>query len=553
VADSGFASQGVHYLGFLKAKLGDLRGTSSLANELIQNADDAQAKRLWIEVTDQALVVRNDALFKQCDDIYAEACSWEAAGEDRKCCDFHAFRRVASGHKEVEDDTTGAFGIGFISVYQITDRPSLESGDWRWDLNPEEMDHRRVAYQRLLPRVEETRFTFPWAATQTRLRDRLAVPPMDAEAAQRMAGELQDALARAAPFLKHLEYLQLDRPGQQPFVVQCARDENSDEILVDVNGALQVWLRLRGEFELGARQLRVRHPQIAVKRKATVTVAVPLGDLPAQGLLYAFLPTEHAIGLAVLINADFFPVTDRKRIHFGDDYRGEWNRAALRTAAQVFAQFLPLLTSRLNPDALWALIAQNKAMEEHSRRLKADAEDLAAFWNALKPSLEKHPCVWTAASTWCLPGHVRHSLDTDDFRTCAPWLAELGVQTVHPSLRERYNALGAAGVKALDLEVVATAVASTGLTARTALPAAPAWLTVTPNRRALTSLLAHLLELLADGRSRRLAEASLKKLALWETHQGDLHPADGLYVADRQVQAIFEPANLGDVWLADRR
>lgn len=551
MADTGYASQGVHYLGFLKAKLGDLRGTSSLANELIQNADDAQATRLWVEVTDQELIVRNNALFKKCDDIYAETCSWEQAGEARRCCDFHAFRRVASGHKEVEDDTTGAFGIGFIAVYQITDRPSLESGDWRWDLNPEEVDHRRVAYQRLRPPLEETRFTFPWAATPTRLRERLAVPPMDAEAVHRMADELQDALVRAAPFLKHLEYLQLDRPGHASFVVQCARDESSDEILVDANGVLQVWLRLREKFEPTAQLLRVRHPQIAAKRKATVTVAVPLGELPAQGLLYAFLPTEHAMGLSVLINADFYPVTDRKRIHFGDDYRGEWNRAALRTGAQAFAKSLPLLTGRLNPDTLWALIAQAKAMEEHSRRLKVDSEDLATFWNALKPCLELQPCVWTAANAWCLPGQVRHSLDTDEFRTCAPWLAELGVQTVHPALRERYNALSAAGVKALDLDAVITALAATGLTGRTALSEAPAWLAVTTNRHALTRLLAHLLELLAEGKSRRLGEASLKKLALWETQQGDLHPANGLHVAEREVQVIFAPASLEDVWLAD--
>lgn len=551
MAESGFASQGVHYLGFLKAKLGDLRGTASLANELIQNADDAQAKRLWVEVTGQALVVRNDALFKQCDDVYAEACSWEQEGEDRKCCDFHAFRRVASGHKEVEDDTTGAFGIGFISVYQITDRPSLDSGDWHWDLNPEEVDQRRVAYRRLQPRLEETRFTFPWAATQTRLRERLAVPPMDAHAVQRMAEELQDALARAAPFLKHLEYLQLDRPGQAPFVVQCARDETSDEILVDVNGAQQVWLRLRGDLGQTAAQLRARHPQIAAKRKASVTVAVPLGDLPAQGLLYAFLPTEHALGLSLLINADFYPVTDRKRIHFGDDYRGEWNRAALRSAAQVLAQSLPILTRRLSPDTLWALIAQAKAMEEQGRRLKDDTEGLAAFWNALKPLLEQHPCVWTSAEKWCLPNQVRHGLDSDDFRACAPWLAELGVQTVHPSLRDRFNALGAAGVKALDLDVVAAAVSGTGLTVRTALPAAPEWLRVVANRRSLAGLFAHLLQLLAEGKTRRTGEAALRKLALWETQAGDLHPADGLHVAEREVQATLAPAKLGDVWLAD--
>lgn len=45
-----FASQGGHYLGFLKAKLGDLRGTSWLAQ--------------------CELVVRNDERFRMHDDTY---------------------------------------------------------------------------------------------------------------------------------------------------------------------------------------------------------------------------------------------------------------------------------------------------------------------------------------------------------------------------------------------------------------------------------------------------------------------------------------------------
>lgn len=55
MANSGFALQGVQFLCFLKAKLDDLRGTSSLANELIQYADDAQVKRLGVEVANCAL------------------------------------------------------------------------------------------------------------------------------------------------------------------------------------------------------------------------------------------------------------------------------------------------------------------------------------------------------------------------------------------------------------------------------------------------------------------------------------------------------------------
>lgn len=53
-----YLSQGVDYLGFLNAKLRDLEGWSTLANELIQNADDAAGStRIDLDVTNSALIV----------------------------------------------------------------------------------------------------------------------------------------------------------------------------------------------------------------------------------------------------------------------------------------------------------------------------------------------------------------------------------------------------------------------------------------------------------------------------------------------------------------
>ena len=67
-----YLSQGVKYLGFLAQQLGDLRGAATLAHELIQNADDAKddagnlcASEIVFDVRDDALVVSNDAIFRE--------------------------------------------------------------------------------------------------------------------------------------------------------------------------------------------------------------------------------------------------------------------------------------------------------------------------------------------------------------------------------------------------------------------------------------------------------------------------------------------------------
>ena len=69
-----YLPQGINYLGFLSRQLGDLAGKTTLAHELIQNADDAKddsgrlsATRIRFNVTNKALVVSNDAVFRDID------------------------------------------------------------------------------------------------------------------------------------------------------------------------------------------------------------------------------------------------------------------------------------------------------------------------------------------------------------------------------------------------------------------------------------------------------------------------------------------------------
>ena len=66
--------QGFSYLGSLSQKLGDLRGITTMAHELIQNADDAKdgseklcATHITFDFTDDALVVSNDSVFREID------------------------------------------------------------------------------------------------------------------------------------------------------------------------------------------------------------------------------------------------------------------------------------------------------------------------------------------------------------------------------------------------------------------------------------------------------------------------------------------------------
>src|SRR5690242_12581607 len=95
-------SQSIDFLGFLRSQLSGLQGIPTLCYELIQNADDVKddlgnkgAERITFDVCDDALWVENDGVFRQ--------------------IDFDRMQRVSWGNKREEENTTGAFGIGFIS------------------------------------------------------------------------------------------------------------------------------------------------------------------------------------------------------------------------------------------------------------------------------------------------------------------------------------------------------------------------------------------------------------------------------------------------------
>src|SRR3990172_2030179 len=118
-----YLSRGIDYIGNLGTKLRDLQGFKTLAHELIQNADDvADATSMTFDVCDSALVVDNDGTFSDCGQVELLECPWKDDLKKAHRCDFHRFRYVAAGDKRAQEGTTGAFGIGFIAVYQITDQ-----------------------------------------------------------------------------------------------------------------------------------------------------------------------------------------------------------------------------------------------------------------------------------------------------------------------------------------------------------------------------------------------------------------------------------------------
>ncbi|KAF9923111.1 hypothetical protein FBU30_006781 [Linnemannia zychae] len=207
---------------------------TQIARELLQNSDDAQSKVQWYlldhrdhtrhapfpgprlfhngleEFMGPALLAGNDSLFQE--------------------VDFKSLKNLASSEKQMDKSKIGQMGIGFNSIYHITDCPSLISGDKVMVIDP----HKRIfkkctlggnfvatnwAQQypdqfRPFSAREEIDFTKPYSGTIFRLPLRTSEQAKNSSLSKysrtpeemlKMLMELKDEALKALLFLKHVE------------------------------------------------------------------------------------------------------------------------------------------------------------------------------------------------------------------------------------------------------------------------------------------------------------------------------------------------------------
>lgn len=531
-----YLSQGVSYLGFLAQQLGDLRGKTTLAHELIQNADDAKddfgnlaATSIVFDVTDDALLVSNDAVFRT--------------------VDFDRMRELASGSKRREggERPTGAFGVGFVSVYQITDRPELHSAGRRWIFRPENTKGQQVK-QTMDPSIthdQGTRFKLPWALRDSKVRQELRSPIVDEEYVNSFAEELSEDIPRAILFLKKLEVIDLLRNGER--VTRATRIVDGNTVLVDCNGETKIWRFMEGAFTRDASTLRARFSSlIDANRSSLVRVAVP--DSPANnGLLFATLPTDQSTGLPFDIDADFFPASDRKSIVFEDsnDPRSEWNRAALRAAASVVsANLIPLRdTFKEEAATLWGILARLNSV--HRERSNDRRMPLGVFWETLEPSLGNTPIVYAQSGRWLKPSQILMPI-SDEEKRGVPAFNAIGLETVHQHLWPYQNVLisNSVGVRRINAKHVYDALKDKGLVGR------PQCLPQGLQSREVLELLWQGVLGVLDGTpatAKAQAEDLLARCSLAPGLDAKLWPCQAAFRANGRTQQIFErlmPDNL---------
>lgn len=539
-------SLGTDYVGWLNGELRDLQGFDTLIYELIQNADDAPgATTLSFDVDDDALVVRNNGYFSACDDLAANECPW-LLGEKGHRCDFHRFRRSAGADKRrMEARTTGAFGIGFVSVYQITDRPELLTADRHWTLQPELEEHKRIRQRVRTDRVDGTTFRLPWAVdANSAMRKGLQLAPIQKEDKDRFYETAQQVIPEAMLFLQKIKHITLTRARQASQTYE--RQENATFIRV---GETQ-WSCFQMSFEEEVTPLREALGDLIESKRLAVTRIAFLQDNPIpHGRFFVTLPTQHSTALPLHINSDFFPTKARKQLATDQTYQGQWNRAAVRAAATLLVRELPQLPSLLKHERLWELF---DAMESASREAN-DVNpnlDIDYFWSLVRPAAKVQAVVFTSTNEWRPPADVLHLRNWEEEKKAIPLLEQLGLGVVHPDLKSYHNLLLQLGVPILTAQTFANALYEKSATVATPCQreSAPEWIRTEEALRRLDQEIAVLFNRTES--TTASARITLLKCAIAPTEDGFITAPSQLLSLSDHDRTIFSALQCRATFLA---
>ena len=435
-------------IGNIRTHLAGLQGFDVRALELIQNADDAEAEEVLFDIRDDGLIVRNDGRFTFCGDLRPKTCSRTAS--EGNMCDFHRIKLVGSGGKRARSSNIGRFGIGFVSVYQVTDHPSVRSSGVELVLMPEKQQCRVTK----APREEGTEFFLPWARDSGSVgRRELGVSHIAPRHISQLENDVTQVLRKSLLFLRHVNRAEIRRNGKLIFGCQLERADG-DDLLVSFspNGEMEHWIILRADAAEGISDLLVKHPHLANdKRNTAVSVGMRTEPGPlADGMLYAYLPTEQSSGLPVHINADFYPEGDRKALIFsGHQHEQAWNEALIEAAAARIANAPEKLLKSLGDVHFWDLV------DSAYRLATQDKSNPACFkrhWHYIKQELGTAKVVLAEGGTYQSPVDVLISQKVPLDKEQSSALYQIGGQTPTAILRPFQNPMNQLGAAFLTLD-----------------------------------------------------------------------------------------------------
>jgi hypothetical protein len=335
---------------------------------------------------------------------------------------------IGNSTKHNREGYIGEKGIGFKSVFLISNRPHIISNGYSFHFRRDDCD---AGLGYIVPHLNERTPTVAEGVSTTILL------PLRSTSGVDVAKQLADIEAECILFLRRLRRIELvsAKHGLNR-VVQCS--EAHGFVNLDAGGTQSTYFVHRTEHSCA----HIREPLRDGVSSTWVTVALPLTTSEVtNGRVFAFLPTEARTGFPFLINADFLLPASRERIFDTP----AWNKELVKFAGATFIEAFDKL--RINAEhrtSIYRFIPTKADLLQEASLFEPLLEDVIG-------SLKKSMCILTDSGEYALPGET-YFAGTLSRRLLAGFPPKLAnFKLVHSELESHRNRLEPLGVRALTI------------------------------------------------------------------------------------------------------
>lgn len=312
-------------------------GEMPIVRELIQNTDDANAGLVRFIVDEKEIVAEND-------------------GRPFTKLDFSRISHIGMG--KTDEEMTGTFGVGFTSVFHITDHPRIVSNGIDFEINVDDVPKIKSAQF-----AEITSIHLPMRTQETELSKNIHAEVFGSIKKVRFEEQLPSEIYRDIFFLKNVKRIEYLKNGRKKLLV--SRKIRSTETIIQnirceymfiqistfIDGrerkTVEKWLK----YTLENIEIPASLQGLGQTRKQKVSIAVPYCKKRFPKRLQDFfayftLPVKPT-GFKFHYNASkLFTTSGRRDFLIKEGLRREWNMWQMDNLANLLATVLTDLRSK---------------------------------------------------------------------------------------------------------------------------------------------------------------------------------------------------------------
>jgi hypothetical protein len=332
-----------------------------IVRELLQNADDAgSATTVRFKINENEIIVENDGKpFTKPNEV-----------ERKEDSDFFRISHIGLG--KTEEGMTGTFGIGFTSVFHITDCPRIVSNGWDFEIHVDDVPSiKQVPFDRI------TRLYLPLRLSETEFSKKIRAEPFDFKKIQAFEKEIIYEAYRDIFHLKTIKKIETYRNEVRLFSI-CKKIRKTEYIQKDIS-CEQVAIHIAYKanerekkrieewtiYSLGDVDIPSHLCNLGQTLKQKVAIVIPLNH-KGKGITKGFDKENYAYYTLPVMSTGFnfkynasrlYTTSDRSEFVTKEGLKLQWNLWQMDNLAKLLVHIVEdLIAKKTDPRIVYQIV-----------------------------------------------------------------------------------------------------------------------------------------------------------------------------------------------------